>query len=119
MTKAEKKAIRALERFTNEAQEQPKTDDETRESKRQGRRPFTYKIIKQIAVLTKGKSITKEVNVIQYADDAPRLDVRCWKRKDGTVQLLKGISFTDEEAVALEKAIHQYNQEKAAHEEAL
>ncbi|MBQ6960164.1 MAG: hypothetical protein IJP78_04195 [Clostridia bacterium] len=81
---------------------------------KKGRRPFSYKIIKKIAVLSQGTSISKEVNVVQYADDTPRLDVRCWKRKNGEEQLLKGVSFTDEEAVALEAAVHRYNQENAA-----
>lgn len=78
------------------------------------RAPFSYKIIEHIAVLTQGQSISKEVNVIQYSDVAPRLDVRVWKRKDGEEQMLKGVTLTDEEAVALEAALHKYNQAKAA-----
>lgn len=78
------------------------------------RPPFSYKIIKHIAVLTQGQAISKEVNIVQYSDGVPRLDVRVWKRKDGEEQLLKGITLTDAEAVTLEAVLHEYNQEKAA-----
>lgn len=120
MKKADKKTSLTVtissEAPTRSKAEAPKPTEE--EKRKVGRRPFTYKIIKHIATLTEGKSITKEVNIVQYADDPPRLDVRCWKRKDGAVTLLKGVSFTDEEAAALEKAVHQYNQERAGQEKA-
>lgn len=78
------------------------------------RPPFSYKIIKRLAILTQGQAISKEVNIVQFSDGVPRLDVRVWKRKNGEEQLLKGITLTDEEAVTLEAALHEYNQAKAA-----
>lgn len=116
MRNSVKENIKATERREEKAY---KAAAKTEKAMGKGKGEFSYKIIRNIAVLLQGAAISKEVNVVQYGDAKPRLDIRIWKRKDGKEQLLKGVSFSDEEAVALEKAVHQYNQERAAHEGAL
>jgi len=111
MTKSERKLAKALAACgidPGPEEEEPQERPAPRKDKKP--RTFSYKITEHIAVLMQGKAISKEVNVVQYADGKPRLDIRCWKRKDGEEQLLKGVTFTDEEALLLEEAVHKYNQ---------
>ena len=56
---------------------------------------YRYKITERLAVLSQtSKGATKEVNIVQWGNYIPMVDIRRWR--DGYP--LKGITLTDEEA---------------------
>lgn len=66
---------------------------------------FDYKVIKHIATLSETGSVTKELNLVSYAGNKPKYDIRGWKTyPDGTRKMLKGLTLTDEE-IAVLKAV--------------
>lgn len=66
---------------------------------------FNYEVTEQIATLSENitGNYTLELNRISYNGAAPKLDLRKWDKKKG--KMLKGITLTDEEAVALKEAL--------------
>ena len=70
---------------------------------------FNYDIKKQIAVLSDNNGYTIELNLISYRGASPKLDLRKWNRKNGTMQ--KGITLTIDEATALKDALESYLKE--------
>ena len=69
---------------------------------------FTYEIIRQLAVLSGSGGWTKEVNLISYRGDEPKIDIRNWQRIGSEEKLLKGITLTDEEAFNLMQALKDF-----------
>lgn len=112
MTKSERKLAKVLAACSLEEAPEEKPQPQPRPGKEKKGRPFSYQIMERLSVLSQGRAISKEVNIVKYSDDVPRLDIRCWKRKGGLEQLLRGITLTDEEALLLENALRQYNQRK-------
>lgn len=68
---------------------------------------FDYEITEHIATLSENKTgnYTVELNRISYYGSAPKLDLRKWDRQNN--KMLKGITLTDEEAVALRDALEK------------
>lgn len=68
---------------------------------------FDYKVIKHIATLSETGSVTKELNLISYAENRPKYDIRGWKTyPDGTRKMLKGLTLTDEEIEVLKTVFY-------------
>lgn len=65
---------------------------------------FSYEIKEHIATLSKtDKGYTTELNLISFSGNEPKLDLRKWNRNNDT--MLKGITLTDAEALALKEAL--------------
>ena len=61
-----------------------------------------YEIVKDVCVLNNdGKSTSKELKIIKWGNNEPTYDIRRWR--EGTPS--KGISLTQDEAVALLEAL--------------
>ena len=70
---------------------------------------FTYKIDEEIAVLSEKNGYTKELNRVIYGDSKPKLDLRSWytDEETGEKRMTKGITLSDEEAIALRDALNE------------
>lgn len=110
MTKSERKLAKALAACGIDPGPEEEPQEQRKPKKGKEDSPFSYQIIERLSILRQGQAISKEVNIVKYSDGIPRLDIRCWRRKDGQEQLLKGVTFTEEEALLLEEALHKYNQ---------
>lgn len=65
---------------------------------------ISYKIIKQIGVISKTNMYTKELNIISWNGREPVFDVRMWKiGNDGEKIPLKGISMNKRDLFELNK----------------
>lgn len=63
-----------------------------------------YEIVESLAVLsTSGSGWQKELNLISWNGRAPKLDLRDWA--PGHAKMGKGITLTNEEAIALRDAL--------------
>lgn len=53
----------------------------------------------------------KELNIVKWANNEPKLDLRKWREDDNKLcQPLRGVTLSDEEAKELYKALHLYLQ---------
>ena len=68
---------------------------------------FEYSVIRHVCTLSgEDTSVTKELNIISFAGNKPKYDLRSWKTyPDGTRKLLKGVTLTDSEMKILKAAI--------------
>lgn len=75
---------------------------------------FACKIISHIATLSDSEEYTKEVNLIAYRKNEPKIDIRRWKKEKDEKKLLKGIALTYDEAITLMQALQNFfaNEEK-------
>lgn len=66
---------------------------------------FSYEIKERLGVLSQSENgdFTTEINLISYNGAAPKVDIRKWDRR--TDKMLKGITLTREEAVALKDTL--------------
>ena len=69
-------------------------------------RGFSYDIKEKIAVLSESGDTTKELNLISYNGSPAKYDLRSWKRADGAETMLKGVTLSEEEAIALRDALN-------------
>lgn len=69
---------------------------------------FTYEIISHIATLKHSGEWTKEVNLISYRGDEPKIDIRSWQRDGENEKILKGITLTYEEAFILMQSLQKF-----------
>lgn len=71
-------------------------------------RGFSYKIVKPIAVIGGFGDEAKELNLISYGNRTPKYDLRSWTTDDnGQPKMLKGITLSREEAIALRDALNK------------
>ncbi len=68
---------------------------------------FKYDIVEHIATLSEVGNTSKELNRVSYNGAPAKYDLRSWKRENGTEQMLKGLTLTDEEATALRDALNK------------
>jgi len=70
---------------------------------------FSYKIDEEIAVLSEKNGYTKELNKIAYGSSKPKYDIRSWHTDEetGEKRMSKGITLSDEEAIALRDALNE------------
>lgn len=66
---------------------------------------FSYEIKERLGVLSQSENgdFTTEINLISYNGATPKVDIRKWDRR--TDKMLKGITLTREEAVALKDTL--------------
>ena len=66
---------------------------------------FSYEIKERLGILSQSENgdFTTEINLISYNGAAPKVDIRKWDRR--TDKMLKGITLTREEAVALKDTL--------------
>ncbi|EMF0069032.1 YdbC family protein [Enterococcus hirae] len=65
---------------------------------------FSYEIIEEIAVLSENnKGWRKELNLVSWNDRPPKFDLRDWAPEHE--KMGKGLTLTNEEFEALQKAI--------------
>lgn len=62
---------------------------------------FTFDIVERVAVLSRDRDTTKELNRISFNGNPPVWDLRRWKDE----KMLKGITLTDEEMNALRRVL--------------
>lgn len=62
-----------------------------------------YEITEKIAVLSERGVWTKELNKVSWNDRPAKYDIRDWNHEEG--KMGKGTTLTDEEAMALKKAL--------------
>ena len=74
---------------------------------------FKYEIVHHLAVLSEVNNTTKELNVIKYNGSPAKYDLRTWKQQDGEKKMLKGITLTTEEVVALRDALNNLTDTKS------
>ena len=67
---------------------------------------FKYEIVRHLAVLSEVNNTTKELNVIKYNGSPAKYDLRTWKQQDGERKMLKGVTLTAEEVVALREVLN-------------
>lgn len=67
---------------------------------------FKYDVIEKIAVLSEVGDTSKELNLISYNGSPAKYDLRGWKHTDGEDIMLKGVTLTEEEAIALKEALN-------------
>ena len=60
---------------------------------------FRYEIVEHLAVLGEANDRVREVNMVSWCGNAPKLDIRWWS-KDHT-NIGKGVALSDAEAKAL------------------
>ena len=65
----------------------------------------TYEITDSIAVLSKKKASTVELNMVSWNGDPPRYDIRRWYEGWSERTAGKGITLTEEEARLLLEAL--------------
>lgn len=66
--------------------------------------PFSYKIIKHISTLSENQYESKQVNIISYNNDSPKIDIRKWSNNNGNMS--KGIALNYEEWQELGKCFN-------------
>lgn len=63
---------------------------------------FDYEIVKTFVTLSRSGCVSKQLNLVSYAGNRPKYDLRNWKTEaDGTKKPLKGLTLTDEETEVL------------------
>lgn len=67
---------------------------------------FKYEIVKEIKVLSEKNGYTKEINIIKYRDDEPLIDIRKWNKTTDNAVMLKGVTLTKDEFIALKECIN-------------
>lgn len=67
---------------------------------------FEYEITQHIATLSESGNVSKELNKVSYNGAAAKYDLRTWRRTEDGVQLLKGLTMTDEEIQILRDALN-------------
>lgn len=72
-------------------------------------RNMEYRIIKNLLTLPSEGTFHKELNVIQWGDNEPKLDIRGWN--DDHAKMTKGTTLTDEEARRFAEAIRNMQEE--------
>ena len=70
--------------------------------------PVNFEIVKPLGIISTSKDevYTKEVNLISYNGNEPKVDIRKWNRETDT--MLKGIVLTKEEAVVLRQLLEEF-----------
>lgn len=67
---------------------------------------FKYEIVQHLAVLSEINNTTKELNIIAFNGSPAKYDLRTWKRQNGEKKMLKGITLTTDEVIALREALN-------------
>lgn len=67
---------------------------------------FSYKIIKEIAVIGDTGTLTTELNLISYSGNEPKYDLRRWSTGSGEKKMQKGIALTRDELVTLREVLN-------------
>ena len=67
---------------------------------------FSYKIIKEIAVIGDTGTLTTELNIISYSGNEPKYDLRRWSTSSGEKKMQKGIALTREELSRLREVLN-------------
>lgn len=71
---------------------------------------FEFKIVEPVCVLSERNDWTKEVNIVSWNHNTPKVDIREWN-SDHT-KMTKGVTLTDAEAEKLVMALHNYVSER-------
>lgn len=71
---------------------------------------FRFKIIDHLVTLNEGSSVRKEVNIVQWGNGEPKLDIRKWTEDPGSDDLTpgKGISLTEDEGHRLLEILSRF-----------
>ena len=76
---------------------------------------FEWKITKPLGVLSEVAGKTKELNLVSYNGNPPKLDLRLWGKVDGQRAMFKGLTLTTDEAETLAELLEDYlEKEKGA-----
>lgn len=67
---------------------------------------FSYKIIKEIAVISDTGKLSTELNLISYSGNEPKYDLRRWSTGSGEKKMQKGIALTRDELVTLREVLN-------------
>jgi hypothetical protein len=71
-------------------------------------RGFSYRIVKPIAVIGGFGDEAKELNLVSFGKYPPKYDIRAWTTDDnGLPKMLKGITLSRDEAIALRDALNK------------
>ena len=71
-------------------------------------RGFSYRIVKPIAVIGGFGDEAKELNLVSFMHRPPKYDIRSWTTDDnGQPKMLRGITLSREEAIALRDALNK------------
>lgn len=72
---------------------------------------FKYEIIKHIGTISTSKNgWAREVNIVSWNDNAPKVDIREWSPDH--VKMSRGVTLTEEEAETLCMTLHNYISER-------
>lgn len=71
---------------------------------------MNFEIVKTLLSLPAEGTFHKELNVIKWGDNKPKLDLRGWN--DDHTKMTKGITLTDEEAEAFAETIRNRKENK-------
>ena len=66
---------------------------------------FNYEIVERLAVLSQSGDTSKELNIVSYNGAAPKYDLRSWRRNNEGEKMLKGLTLSNAEALALSSAL--------------
>ena len=67
---------------------------------------FSYKIEKEIAVISDTGKLSTELNLISYSGNEPKYDLRRWSTGSGEKKMQKGIALTRDELVTLREVLN-------------
>lgn len=65
---------------------------------------FTYEIIKKLGVLSESGKWSKQVNLIEWSDNAPKYDIRTWNTETNAPG--KGLALSLDEMKALKEILN-------------
>lgn len=71
-------------------------------------RSISCVIDRELATLSTYKDTEKKLTLTGWNRYTPKLDIRTWKRENGELKPLKGITLNIEEAKNLSKALTEY-----------
>lgn len=76
---------------------------------------FRFEIVKPLGIIREvnrnGETWTKEVNLVSWNDNEPKVDVREWDCNH--VRMSKGMTLTNEETEQLCMILHNYMRERS------
>ena len=65
---------------------------------------FTYNIVKKLGVLSESGKWSKQVNLIEWSDNAPKYDIRTWNTETNVPG--KGLALSLDEMKALKEILN-------------
>jgi len=71
-----------------------------------GSREVIFEVKEHIEVISKNRSLTKELNLVSFNDEPPKYDLRVWLGIDDK-RMGKGITFTGEELIRLRDCLNR------------